>query len=1683
MNALVNHTSRFISILVLSSILLQQLPIPQTMAQAMQTTSTVDILHLTEQNGGVKVAFAPLAEGITITARVDAGGRGDFLTISSALATIKNGVIAIAAGQYQESDLVVPANVILQGGYDPINWQRNGNDITIIQSTPNNTALVLQQASALQNIVIRNAKVGVRIAVGPATLSKVAITDSKKAIELSPHAELRVQNSDLIANESTFAGTSSSKLFVFNSLFQNNAVIATAPLHNDSFIKNSSFFPNKDTLLNIRDEGNSIERSVPLPKAEWSFPQNSNTTAQNFDFSAVVDTEAKTIPGPTINISTGINAIELFYDLPEGDELRIVDRSNISTVVFHSKGQSRQFRDWVTIPTSTQLSLLLDLNGDGNIPLQAGISNYALLDEPDYATSLDRGMTADSSEAKLFYRGQENAFDRELTTTEEQKLNAIFSPVILAGDEWLKGESFKGQTLQQIANFKGFTPKVLLNDLGTINPAANNFAQLGRTSTDTRFFSRLLDYLQLETPPKLNEDLCTIETNCPFESNNLAKALDFTTFSLRQQTSAISNERGVFNSDGWNAPSNTNARLQINLPEKNSGLFINWIMQPFVSTPDSKSHLLSFLHTTTQDKNSISLFMEPNGSLTVSLFDDTERLYTHTTGNLTWVPGRKYSFSFSLIKNQLVLQRNDGIDIWRTEANVLNPTQILIGKRNSQEPSLPLIVSDFVVWFGDKEEALFGGVQATTVTASLPNEQSSLSGSVSFEVSNLCQQNSLKLSEGASEFITISGSAQGNNCALSLQVVGGSTSTATIPTNQLNQRLALYWNWNSVSNLGVVALANKNAVLISTLPGYNSAALTQPFALRNISLTGLAGLRNVIVRFQLLNKPTDYTLQTLVNIERYEILYSENEQAVYDGTANKVAVTIDELNANITPEKFIPNLTRNNRYFFAVQAILETGGATPSSQIRNIQLSGTNSTTQLEAAVQTEANLPTSLAALTNHQVQTVFADTLAAPTETTSGKVLQSQLGEPLTLTNGAKGTNTFTAWSLGKDLTISTNSKPQHIYSIPGQYIISELRTLADNTILKQFVFAAVGAASSDKIKVSAETWTANSTNPEAAWISKQAGRKIPAIIGVSEPIYLLGKAVDVVGSADNAYTWSYSVNWGDGATDTSEAVKAAFNQTRLVNATKEQTPLVHRYENPGIYTIVTEVNDEQGNTGFFENTVVVTKPEPYPQQITSLPGISRLVTVSGGTAPYTVQFLDGSTRTLPADQNTFTLPITESGTVTITDRFNNETELPVTLTSSPRENQAEVYLPANRSLIATPATTEIGEIIDIRTQGEDHLFNDTIATIFHFGDVLPSRLGDQLPALDSILTYNSSSTTTTYPFLTMGIFPAVLTVIDEQGNENKKSFFVEVEQARLGTQSNAGIITGSVPAALHTVPGSIEIWQRNTQSVQLAELTPNENGRFVYFVPNDQPKEGLLSIRVKDKQGTVTRYTQNIGYSNENRPEQLYGILETNGASPLFGEKRIATNAKKPTFFGLNKNSSATMLQIASNNPTQYELKPDQNGAWLVESSQELEEGKHVFTILDKDTTKLSEFNFTVDRTAPKAPKITHASWSQIAGKTEPYAYIGVVAKSQTANTQYIQADSKGQFHINFNALNQSYVLAAADEAGNVSPLVQIDENTWQEHQSNIWWQRLKPYVLWTVILLLTASGLTYARKIKI
>jgi PKD repeat protein len=262
-------------------------------------------------------------------------------------------------------------------------------------------------------------------------------------------------------------------------------------------------------------------------------------------------------------------------------------------------------------------------------------------------------------------------------------------------------------------------------------------------------------------------------------------------------------------------------------------------------------------------------------------------------------------------------------------------------------------------------------------------------------------------------------------------------------------------------------------------------------------------------------------------------------------------------------------------------------------------------------------------------------ASASAATPVSWSTDVFQPRAGQSITFfASSADPSATFT-WNFGDGDTAS-GDQPTHSFSAPGTYVVK--------------VSATGGAAYENTVTVRGN-WA-----PENVFMQPQTTADDHPRVG-SPALFYIG-ADD---PEDFNATMSYTINWGDGNTQT------------LTGQTQSSVPVSHTYASPGAYAIHYKATDEDGSVTYPAETTygvpfrVKAEANPGPRDVSffaddATPTVGQSVLFTGfgedldggNVADYAWDFGDGSTSSGAAStkSHTYASPGTYPVRLTVTD-----------------------------------------------------------------------------------------------------------------------------------------------------------------------------------------------------------------------------------------------------------------------------------------------------------------------------------------------------------------------------------------------------------------------------------------------
>ncbi|EHD9252913.1 hypothetical protein JOU84_004693, partial [Salmonella enterica subsp. enterica serovar Kentucky] len=227
-----------------------------------------------------------------------------------------------------------------------------------------------------------------------------------------------------------------------------------------------------------------------------------------------------------------------------------------------------------------------------------------------------------------------------------------------------------------------------------------------------------------------------------------------------------------------------------------------------------------------------------------------------------------------------------------------------------------------------------------------------------------------------------------------------------------------------------------------------------------------------------------------------------------------------------------------------------------------------------------------------------------------------------------------------------------------------------------------------------------------------------------------------------------------------------------------------------------------------------------------------------------------------------------------------------------------------------------------------------------------------------------------------------------------------------------------------------------------VTYSNISVDKNGNWSFKLPVELSPGYIYhyTVNASDFVGNTNSYTSFI------KTSPLSGSLDIDS---ITGQNSIIeTSNKLPTLSGTATIGSELVINI--NNTSQKVSVDSSTGAWTYKVTESLGDGKHTFTLVEKNKNgKINTFNgyFIVDTRAPeltasisgiKDGKI-HDPNVVFIGKTEPRALVTI---SVLGGTYQTKADNKGDWSYPLNnkelSVNQTinYSVIASNAAGNRS-----------------------------------------------
>ncbi|EJI1859231.1 hypothetical protein NDH43_004830, partial [Salmonella enterica subsp. enterica serovar Kentucky] len=293
---------------------------------------------------------------------------------------------------------------------------------------------------------------------------------------------------------------------------------------------------------------------------------------------------------------------------------------------------------------------------------------------------------------------------------------------------------------------------------------------------------------------------------------------------------------------------------------------------------------------------------------------------------------------------------------------------------------------------------------------------------------------------------------------------------------------------------------------------------------------------------------------------------------------------------------------------------------------------------------------------------------------------------------------------------------------------------------------------------------------------------------------------------------------------------------------------------------------------------------------------------------------------------------------------------------------------------------------------------------------------------------------------------------------GNSNQKNikfnFFTDKPDvsADLSPDSDTGIHGDKITNNLSpTLTGKISSARLSPDMIGRSKISLTIDGVTYSNISVDKNGNWSFKLPVELSPGYIYHYTVNASdfvgntnsYTSFIKTSPLSGSLDIDS---ITGQNSIIeTSNKLPTLSGTATIGSELVINI--NNTSQKVSVDSSTGAWTYKVTESLGDGKHTFTLVEKNKNgKINTFNgyFIVDTRAPeltasisgiKDGKI-HDPNVVFIGKTEPRALVTI---SVLGGTYQTKADNKGDWSYPLNnkelSVNQTinYSVIASNAAG--------------------------------------------------
>ncbi|MDD4351365.1 MAG: PKD domain-containing protein [Candidatus Gracilibacteria bacterium] len=355
----VRKQKKLVSLLSLFGIIFSMLLIVPGQAEDFTVDESIPAPSITEISPGAESVDIDWQASSALSApaiRVDTEGKGDTTSITAALDLVQNGLIAVSAATYTETQFSIPAGVTLQGGYDPETWTWSPEQKTTLQSSGGGDAFVaLGEGSSLKGFVISAEGTCAKNFMSGAVISNNVFQLCETGLALGANSYTDVANNTFLGNKIGIHLSGSASLSADGNVFSGVA----EPFKNES--------SNPEIEMGASLNGSPTQLGL---ESVSPFPPDSGpaTSVSDWQISLANDSSEKDLVSDVFRTGTPFSAMYVVYHLAEGDRFSIHSKDRYDLTIFDSYSrEEKDFEGWIPVEETTEIRLRLRSNGDEQV--------------------------------------------------------------------------------------------------------------------------------------------------------------------------------------------------------------------------------------------------------------------------------------------------------------------------------------------------------------------------------------------------------------------------------------------------------------------------------------------------------------------------------------------------------------------------------------------------------------------------------------------------------------------------------------------------------------------------------------------------------------------------------------------------------------------------------------------------------------------------------------------------------------------------------------------------------------------------------------------------------------------------------------------------------------------------------------------------------------------------------------------------------------------------------------------------------------------------------------------------------------------------------------------------------------------------------------------------------------------